>query len=242
MQKLWSLYNRDEKLRIDDLKPEQVKIILLAIPTAKMESWFACQESDLHWQPISAIPEFYEDVRQIKGAAETTVKLVAGGDFIPDENESVKSPTKKPSGRPQILKRRAADQAESPSPEPSPIKPLPPRRPMFEDAPTTQEKTASIMVENVSTRERRSARRFMRRLEFQIEIGSESFQCETSDISMSGMSLTQPLPDWAGKSFRAELHCNGETIGIFCARVTDKKLRILEADSWELVRKWIVSW
>ena len=69
MQKPWSMYNKTEKLRIDDLKTEHVKIILLAIPNSKMGEWYACQEGDLHWQPISAIPEFYEDVRQLKGNA-----------------------------------------------------------------------------------------------------------------------------------------------------------------------------
>ncbi|MGE0527018.1 MAG: PilZ domain-containing protein [Bdellovibrionales bacterium] len=68
MEILWSLYNRFEKLRVDDLTAAQVRMILLAIPTARLPDWYACREGEVHWHPLSSIPEFYEDVRDIKGA------------------------------------------------------------------------------------------------------------------------------------------------------------------------------
>lgn len=215
MQRLWSLYNKDEKLRIDDLTAENVKIILLAIPTVKMVEWFACQEGDLHWQSIAAIPEFYEDVRQIKGVT-FAPKMAAGA-------EHMSSPA-----------------AAASAPHPSPVKPIPERRPLFEDAPDETAKT--LQIENEQTTERRSARRFPRQLTFLISKAGKNFEGETVDISMSGLSLKSPLPDWVTKTFRAQIELNGQTTGVLCLRVDDRKVKFLEADSWNLIRLWIVNW
>jgi hypothetical protein len=204
MQRLWSLYNKDEKLRIDDLTAENVKIILLSIPTAKMSEWFACQEGDLHWQPIATISEFYEDVRQIKGVS-FAPKMAAGAEYM--------SPTRPP---------------------------VEERRPLFEDAPEETAKT--LQIENEETNERRSARRFPRQLTFLVSKAGKTFEGETVDISMSGLSLKSPLPDWVTKTFRAHIELNGQTTGVLCLRVDDRKVKFLEADSWNLIRLWIVNW
>ncbi len=141
MQKPWSLYNNEEKLRVDDLTSEQVRIVLLATSNARMSHWYACQEGDVHWQPIGAIPEFYEDVRQIKGAPE--------GDHL------------------------THTEAES-APASPVVKAAPERRPLFEEMPEEATST-QLQVENSRTVERRSARRFERRLGFKIAMGGENF-------------------------------------------------------------------
>lgn len=219
MQRLWSLYNKDEKLRIDDLTAENVKIILLAIPTGKMTEWFACQEGDLHWLPIATIPEFYEDVRQIKGVS-FAPKMAAGA-----EHMSVPSTPSKTAPEPI---------------HPVPMKPTEERRPLFEEAPDETAKT--LQIENEETNERRSARRFPRQLTFLVSKAGKTFEGETVDISMSGLSLKSPLPDWVTKTFRAHIELNGQTTGVLCLRVDDRKVKFLEADSWNLIRLWIVNW
>lgn len=204
MQKHWSLYNKVEKLRVDDLKTEQVRLILLSIPTAMMPNWYACQEGDLHWQLISDIPEFYEDVRVIKGES------------IPAMEE----------------------------PSPPARKPAPPRRPLFEDvAPELLTTDPALMVDKSETNERRSARRYNRSLMFTVINGGKSFQSETVDISMSGMALAAELPNWVPKTFRAEVGISErEKVRVLCRKVRDKKLKLMEAESWELIKKWIVNW
>src|SRR4051812_1108352 len=67
MHKCWSLYNKEEKLRIDDLRPDQVRTILLAIPTSKVGEWYACREGDLQWQSLKDVPDFHDDASVIKG-------------------------------------------------------------------------------------------------------------------------------------------------------------------------------
>lgn len=203
MQKPWSLYNKEEKLRIDDLKPEHVRIILLAIPTSQMTDWYACQEGDVHWQPMGAIPEFYEDVRQIKG------------------------------------KMSEAPPKQDPLAAPHPVA----RRPLFEDAPADMMKTdPTLQVENSKTKERRTARRYMRNLDFKLVQDSNVFACETVDVSMSGLSLERELPSWAAQKFKAELSLNKQTVKIRCLKVSDTKLKITDADAWDVIRKWIVNW
>lgn len=206
MQRPWSLYNKEEKLRIDDLKPEHVRIILLAIPTVRMTDWYACQEGDVHWHPISSIPEFYEDVRQIKGkSADTPV-------------------------------------AAKPDPLATPVQP--PRRPLFEEAPEEMLKTdPTLQVENLNTRERRTARRYNRILNFKINDGvGKIFECETVDVSMNGIALERDLPDWVTKNFQAELSLHGRSVKIKCSKVSTAKMKLVDADGWDVLRKWIVNW
>lgn len=60
MEKLWSLYNKDEKLRIDDLRADQVRTILLSIPQDKTVHWYGCREGDPQWEKLTEIPDFYD--------------------------------------------------------------------------------------------------------------------------------------------------------------------------------------
>src|SRR5665213_4129700 len=87
MQKCWSLYNKEEKLRIDDLRIDQVRTILLAIPSSRTHEWYACREGDLHWQSLSDVPDFYEDAMTQKGHA------------LPAPKKSAEEPTQKASAK-----------------------------------------------------------------------------------------------------------------------------------------------
>ena len=201
MQKPWSIYNKVEKLRVDDLKPEQVKLILLTIPTAKMGDWYACQEGDIHWQPMSAIPDFYEDVRMLKGGSS----------------------------------EQAAPEVKNTNS---------PRRPLFEDAPDEHalKTDPALIIDLKETKERRSARRYNRNLIFKVIDGGKSFQSETSDISMSGVSLKDQLPEWVPKKFKAVLSSNKNNIQITCSRVDNNKLKLIDSESWDVIRQWLVNW
>jgi len=202
MQKCWSLYNKAEKLRIDDLRVDQVKTILLAIPTRQIGNWYACQEGDLHWQSLSDVPDFYEEAREFKGE---------GLPATPSAPEAVR--------------------------------PMPKRRPLFEEAsPEYLEAETTLQLESVPTKERRTARRFVRNLKFEVIHGGKKFSCPTQDVSMSGISLKEKLPNGLPKNFRAELSLNGTNVRFLANRVTDNTLKILEADGWDVLRNWIVNW
>jgi len=198
MHKCWSLFNKEDKLRIDDLTVEQVRTILLAIPSANMRDWFACREGDVNWQALVDISEFYEDVRAAKGSS----YLDAG----------------KPAAAPP-----------------------PTRRPLFEDPPE-QPTEATLQVEAIHTKERRSARRFSRRLTFRVYLGNKKFECSTIDVSMGGFSITEALPDGLGKNFRAELSYSGVDMNVLCSQIGDKQLKLLEAEAWDVLRQWIANW
>jgi hypothetical protein len=193
---VWSLYNKEEKLRIDDLKAEQVRTILLSIPTAKISLWYACKENDVHWQPLSAIAEFHEDVNVIRGES------------IPDSK---------------------------------PVPDKPPRRPLFEEAPGGNTET-TLLVDSVQTSERRSARRYRRKLNLIVINGGQSFNCETLDISMGGISLSKDLPTWVPNIFKAELDLNQNRVSVICSKVSSSTVKLKEAESWDLIRQWIVNW
>lgn len=234
MQKPWSLYNKEDKLRVDDLTPEQVRIVLLATASKRMSHWYACQEGDVHWQPIDAIPEFYEDVRQIKGTPDDDddrdkeVSITKTSENLTPHSVTMKIPGLAPLD---------PESAQSPPPVAKAVQ----RRPMFEDPP--EDGTApTLQIEFTRTKERRTARRYPRVLGFKISASGKTFQCETVDISMAGLLIDQDLPDWAQKTFTAELSLNQNTIKVMCTKVSERKLKMKDSSSWDVIRAWIVNW
>jgi hypothetical protein len=203
MHKCWSLYNKEEKLRIDDLRVDQVKTILLAIPSSRIGEWYACCEGDLSWQSLADVPDFYEEAMEHKGK---------------DPHVAVKADTAPSTTKPQVA-----------------------RRPLFEDAADAADTT--LQMESAQTKERRSARRYVRNLNFRLSgTTGLKFMCETANISMSGISLTEALPPTTPKNFRAELSLDGTNLRILCNKVSDTTVKILEADAWDVLRNWIVNW
>lgn len=222
MQTRWSLFNKEDKLRVDDLTPEQVKTILLAVPSHRMKDWFACRGGDVHWHALTDIPEFYEDVRALRGLSES-------------DNSVPPSEASKP---PVPQRDRRAPQAP-----PSPAPQTQSHRPLFEDV--SMEADPTLAIESEPTEERRSARRFLSRLDFKVIQGGKVFESQTKNVSMSGLALKEQLPGWIPKTFRAQVGLHGQVLNIVAARVekTDgSQLKILEAESWELLRRWIANW
>ncbi|MBX3022306.1 MAG: PilZ domain-containing protein [Bdellovibrionales bacterium] len=230
MEPLWSLYNQLEKLRIDALKTEHVRIILLAIPTRRMGQWYACREGDMTWLPISEIAEFYEDVRAMKG-------LAPAGEAASDKELAA---AVQRADVPSDERRKTSVKTERPPAA------FHERRPLFEEAPAEEAETVDLKTSTgivaAPVKERRAARRYPRELEFKVRGKEESFVCETQDISLNGIALKRPLPKWVPKTFKAKLSSGDVSVRILCGKVSDSSLRIMEVESWEILRKWIVKW
>lgn len=207
---LWSLYNSVDKIQIDDLKTEQVRIVLLSIPTTRVKDWMICKKGDLHWQSILSVPEFHEDVRDLRGDTQNL------------SSDHLEPKSKTPSAPPH-------------------------RRPMFEDIDIDSEETLSVMGgDEMHVKERRSARRYHKKLKFSVIQGGRSFETETLDVSMSGMSLEESLPEWTKKKFPATVSFNGHHLKLIVERVAEdhggNKIQIVDADHWDVLRSWVVGW
>ncbi len=55
MERPWSLYNKAEKLQIDDLTIPEIKVIMLSISSSRMSEWYACQAGDPQWKPLKTV-------------------------------------------------------------------------------------------------------------------------------------------------------------------------------------------
>lgn len=183
MLNLWSLFNKEERLRVDDLTVDQVKVILLSISARRLHEWYACQEGQNHWLPITSIKEF-KDKEEVTATETIPIKAAVGADGLTD-------PT--------------------------------------------------LLVDFSATKERRSARRYTRKLGFRVQMGPNTYLSQTVDVSMNGLSLETELPPWVPRSFQAQLSLNQEAISINCEKVGPKKLKITGSESWDLIRRWIVN-
>lgn len=213
MERPWSLYNKAEKLRIDDLRPEQVRTILLSIPASQIQNWYACQEGDLQWAPLRSVSEFYRDLHgsQDQTITDVSVQRAAGDDL----SDSI------PANTASVAKTNI-------------------RRPLFEDPPEGLQSDPTLEITKAQTNERRLARRYPRKLDFKATHEDKVFTTRTLDISMGGMSLETIVPDWLPRTFRAELSLNDSRVRIVCKRINANQLRLMEAGSWDLIRQWLV--
>lgn len=228
--KSWSLYNREEKLRIDDLNIEQVKIILLSISARRIHEWYACQAGDLSWKPLAEVPEYFQETEEIRGEA-TAFRATAG-----DEKSFTKI-----AGDTKTLTRTKKPVPKGKAKEKS-IKKVTtaPHNGMLDGANILT--IHDLIVDKSQTQERRSARRYVRQLSFQVTRDQNTFVSQTVDISMNGLSLRNPLPPWVPRAFSATLKLNQYSIKIQCEKVDEQKLKIIAAESWDLIRQWIVNW
>ncbi len=85
---------------------------------------------------------------------------------------------------------------------------------------------------------------------FQIQIqGSQGqiFQTGTQNISLNGLQLSEPLPNWVPKYFTLEVHNDDQVISLLCSGIQDEgeneiyRLRIEANDSYNILRSWIVA-
>jgi hypothetical protein len=189
---------------------------MLAIPMAKMSLWYACREGDLQWQSLTDVADFYDHANKIRHTATPTEEVT--------ETATASGVTNGPPA-PKKSKSKAG-----------------PRRPLFEEPAEPTKTDRTLTVETTNVKERRVARRFVRNLKFAMANGSDKFECVTLDVSMAGLSLKDDLPADTPKSFRAELRLNDGRVKILCNRISDRSAKILEADSWDLLRQWIMSW
>lgn len=215
MERSWSLYNKVEKLRVDDLKSDQVRTILLAIPASQLANWYACQEGDLHWVPLRQVSEFYIDLptlqhEDIAVFVEPRMPQAAGHDIRSDA-------------------ARAVTHSKTKS-----------RRPLFEDPPEDLISNPSLEIVKAETNERRSARRYSLQLLFRVSLEGQVFETNTVDISLGGLSVKDNIPTWIPRTFRAELSSQRGSINIVCKKVSSNQIRLMESDSWDLLRQWLV--
>ncbi len=106
-------------------------------------------------------------------------------------------------------------------------------------------RTLSTMKPHESTgSERRGARRFTQELTVRIVGSTQVFESHTVNISMTGLSLADPLPDWIPRRFSAYLLRNGQAIPFFGTQLSSgnsKRIRVTHVELKNLWRKWVLG-
>lgn len=213
--KLWSLYNEEEKLRIDDLTAQQVKIIMLAISSRRMQEWYACPQGKMAWLPLAEVEEFHQNSIETE-TVEVPLQKASGGGYSAPVNTS------------------------RPEPKPTPTKSKP-KLAAVETVEIDNRSSPTLMVDLTQTKERRSARRYARKWRFKCTINDQIFTCETVDVSVTGIKINTALPQWVPKVFKAEITLGMYSIEILCERVSSKKIKISGTENLDLLRRWIVN-
>lgn len=64
----WSLFNRDEKNQLDDLRTDQVEAIWAAVAKGQRPQWMIWREGFKTWKPFEDFPLLLEDLRKASAA------------------------------------------------------------------------------------------------------------------------------------------------------------------------------
>lgn len=121
--------------------------------------------------------------------------------------------------------------------------PLPEHSP---EATKPQIDDTTLEVDVNQVQDRRSNRRFQKSFDLTVFGKSkQKFTTVTVDISLEGLCIRDPLPDWVRDPFSAVLERNDERISLLLNRVAKKdhvNLKIISVDPLELLRQWLLKW
>lgn len=199
----WSLYHRDEKNQIDDLRTDQVEAVWAAIPVSHRSGWLIWREGFKTWKPFEEFPIMLEDLRKTD-VSRGFQPPVPPTKAIEDQEREIES----------LL---------------------------------DHELNFTLTQRNHAHSESRRQGRYDGKFHVRIRVAENAFETQTANISMEGMLLQSPLPNWVPKYFTVELSLDGATIPLLCSSVkVDKgvprvRVRIESNDNCEVLRRWLVT-
>lgn len=211
---LWSLYNMEERHRVDDLPLSHLLIILSAIPPARLDDWVAWRPGAKDWQTLETYPELSETLETLRHLYEHT------GPF----------PMDRPDQTPLYSETVSRQQESSTQINLEP-----------DENENSSELELELNFDRDA--DRRTARRFKTDLLVEVKAGKNRFVSHTVDISMKGMRIRDALPEWVPLQFQATLYKEGHSINLLCRRVqrTTTQARIEAVQSPGALRQWLMK-
>lgn len=93
-----------------------------------------------------------------------------------------------------------------------------------------------------SRKDRRRSPRFKKDWVVEIRVGNNRFVSKTADISLRGLRVRDPFPDWLPLQFQATLLNSGHSLTLFCSRLSRSRnqARIEVISSPGVLSQWLM--
>lgn len=181
---LWCLYGFDDSRLIEGLLFDEARAITSSLSVADLERWIVWREDWPDWRPVNEVEGLTEMVFRNLMAAPPPVPATATKSNLNDEQ----------SMGPQGLEMSSSGFTDSGSDE-NEIK-------LTDSVISLEASDASTQTGQFVVRKNR---RFKKRYEITILVGDKSFETHSLDISVGGILLEEPLPDWIKGNFKVRI-------------------------------------
>jgi hypothetical protein len=197
----WSLYNRAEKNQLDGLRTDQVEAVFEALPKELKKNWFIWKEGFDGWKPFEDFPEILVSLRNIKDQSWVTPPLPPG-----ESPAKIEKP-KAGLGEKTYVKPKASQQQVQNT--------LGAEKLLLED----DGKAVNLSLMKKGMSEDRGNMRFQKSIDVRVLLGDKAFKNVTTDISLKGMQVLNPLPKKLPRYFNVEIVVGDRVIPVVCSEV-----------------------
>ena len=237
----WSLYYAPEKRQLNDLRTDQVEAIFEAIPERHKNDWAIWREGFQSWKPLLDFPILLVSLRRVARpadapapappvlkpkAAKSEAKVVKKNDPPPIEPKVV---LEKQQLDEVIRKASAKGREETAIAPESPVTLSAPEDDddRFGDTAESRLRAAGeldssdsiLSLADLRRDEDRDSVRFNERFEVRIVFADQMYTNFTTDISLKGMQLKEPLPKGLPRYFNVEIKDGRTVIPVVCSEV-----------------------
>ncbi len=185
---LWCLIDGKTKKMVEGLLFDEARAVVSSLETTALEHWYAWRDDWVDWRRVNEVDGLTEMIFRQSDVAPPPAPSA-------DASQTAFSDIKIPSG-PQGLAVQSA------SPQGSGIVDI---SLIVNDSAvpgTEPQEPSSDSQTNFTVR---TKRRFKKRYLIQIDIGGKTFQSFSRDISVGGINLEDPIPDWIEGNFKVRI-------------------------------------
>jgi hypothetical protein len=197
------------KNQLDGLRTDQVEAVFEALPRELKKNWYIWKEGFDDWKPFEDFPDILVSLRNIKDQNWVTPPLPPG-----ESPAKIQKPQVGLGDKTYVKPKASLEKSSQKSKQPN-GELLGSEKLLLED--DGQAVNLSLMKKGLS--EDRGNMRFQRSIEVRIILGDKIFKNVTTDISLKGMQLLNPLPQKLPRYFNVEIGMGERVIPVVCSEV-----------------------
>lgn len=211
----WSLFHRNEKRQIDDLKTDAIETIHEVIPVKDRDDWLVWREGFATWKPLADFPNLLASLR--KGGMMNAPSQPAPAPAQKDVPTRLAEPAER-----SAAAAPAANTVSTPAAKPaaSPTKETTVQDRLARQGSLESEVDFDLLAETEALGARDD--RYRKKWQIRIITDGKPIVLTTIDVSSRGFSLKETLPKGLPQYFNVEAVAGNIVVPLICSEIPTK--------------------
>lgn len=231
-QNLWCLYNAVAQQQHLGMELAEARAMIRLTAEDQRPYWFAWQEGWNDWRPVGDCPEL--KIQTINASVPETEHLGAGKEVGQKSARTKRLDDSRRMGQSGRQTARGLRKGDEPA-----------REPIVFDPDST---ARSILFEDPNFIARKFTR-IRKKFSIEIECNGKVFKTSSYDISVGGIRLNDPLPEWVAGYCKVRVinAFNRDYVELMCSIVEDQRpdsrvrIELFPLDKIEEFQRWLIA-